>query len=233
MSIQKSRPDAVNADAAKASVKRILIVDDHPAVREGLAARIAIEVDLEICGQAADIKSGLDLVETTNPDAMVVDISLQTGNGLDLIQRLKARGNAIPILVWSMYDEELYADRALRAGAMGYITKTSMTDTIIKAIRKILAGKVFLSERMSERFLHRVVIGQTGVQSNPIESLSDRELQTFQLIGHGFTTKEVATRMSVSTATIETYRTRIKAKLEITTAAELIREAAHWVLENG
>jgi DNA-binding NarL/FixJ family response regulator len=217
--------------AAKAT--RILIVDDHPVVREGLAVQVRAQGDLEVCGEAEDVAAALALVETARPDVAVIDISLKSGNGIDLIKRLKARDPSVRTLVWSMYPESLYAERALRAGALGYVTKGRATQEIIAAIRSVVAGKVFLSEELSGRLLHRL-IGHAARKAEhpPIEALSDRELEAFTLIGQGLTTQQVAAQMHVSPKTVETYRARIKEKLGLSTFAEVVHRATQWVLEN-
>ncbi|MGP0065948.1 MAG: response regulator transcription factor [Isosphaeraceae bacterium] len=213
---------------------KVLIVDDHPTVREGLGIRISRQPDLEVCGEAADVAEALELVATAKPDVAVIDISLKTGSGIDLIKRIKARDPSVRMLVWSMYNENLYAERALRAGAMGYIDKEQATDKIIDAIRHVLAGKVYLSESMADRFLHRTVgSGGGGMDRPAVESLSDRELEVFQFIGQGLVTQQIAVKMHVSPKTVETYRSRIKEKLSISTAGELIRRALQWGAENA
>lgn len=212
---------------------RVLIVDDHPAVREGLAIRLSRHPDLNICGEADNIATALKLIDATDPDIVIVDISLKDGNGLDLIKRLKARGGAARLLVWSMYPDSLYAARAMRAGAMGYINKEQATDRIVEAIRHVLAGKVYLSGPMSERMLQRAVGGEVSVaDSSPIDILSDRELESFRLIGQGLDTPQMARQMHVSPKTVETYRARIKDKLRLHSGRELIQAAVQWVLES-
>jgi DNA-binding NarL/FixJ family response regulator len=213
---------------------RVLIVDDHPAVREGLGIRIARQADLEVCGEASDLAEALERVASIRPDVVVVDISLKSGNGIDLIKRIKAHDPSIRMLVWSMHPEALYAERALRAGALGYITKEQATDKIIEAIRRVLEDKVYLSEAMAEQVLNRAV-GRTGERAggSPVECLSDRELEVFQLIGQGLDTQKIAENMQVSPKTVETYRARIKEKLSLNKANELIQRAVQWVMENG
>ena len=219
---------------ASQRVARILIVDDHPVVREGLAMRISRHADLEVCGNADDVAAALQLVATTNPDVAIIDIALKTGNGIDLIKRIKARNDSVRMLVWSMYNETLYAERALRAGAMGYINKEHATDKIIEAIRRVLDGKVYLSEPMADQILHRAVgRGSERVERSPVEGLSDRELEVFQLIGQGLDTHQVAEKMRLSAKTVETYRARIKEKLNLSSGPELIRRSVQWVAENA
>ncbi|MEZ6129017.1 MAG: response regulator transcription factor [Planctomycetaceae bacterium] len=212
---------------------RIAIIDDHPVTRKGLATMIALERDMEVCGEAENIGQALKLIQETSPDLAIIDVSLKSGNGIDLVARLREQECSVRMLVCSMYEESLYADRALRAGAMGYINKDASTETIVAAIRRIMTGKVYLSPEMSERMLHRMVLGKTGVQESPLESLSDRELETFQWMGHGLTTSQIADQMCLSPKTVETYRARIKDKLGVDSMPELTRRAAQWVIENG
>ncbi len=212
---------------------RVVIVDDHPISREGLAIRINSESGLEVCGEASDINEALRVVEETSPDLAIIDVSLKGRSGLSLIEMLKNRPNPPLMLVWSMFDDSLYADRALRAGAVGYINKQSASESILTAIHRVLSGKVYLSPEMSEVLLHRMVQGKQSLQVSPVEELSDRELETYQLIGHGLTTKEISDQMKLSPKTIETYRARIKKKLGVESMAELTHNATQWVLENG
>jgi DNA-binding NarL/FixJ family response regulator len=215
-----------------AAVRRVLIVDDHPAVREGLALRIERQPDLEVCGEAADVGDALRLVASSNPDVAIIDISLKTGSGIDLIKRIKSHSESVRMLVWSMHNETLYAERALRAGAMGYISKEQATDQIVTAIRQVLQGKVFLSQPMSERLLTRALHQRTDeLVRSPIEHLSDREMEVFRLIGEGLGTGEIAVKMRVGRKTVETYRARLKEKLDLSGSPELMRRAVEWVLE--
>jgi DNA-binding NarL/FixJ family response regulator len=213
---------------------KVLIVDDHPAVREALTIRIAAQPDLTVCGEAADANEALRLAAATDPDAAVIDIELKAGNGIDLIQRLKARNDKVRAIVWSMYSEDLYAERALRAGAMGYINKEQATSKIIEAIRQVLEGKVYLSAAMTEKLLKRAV-GQAGQDSgrSPIDTLSDRELDVFRLTGQGRKIQEIAAQLHLSVKTVETYRDRIREKLDLKDGTELARCAVQWVLEKG
>jgi DNA-binding NarL/FixJ family response regulator len=221
-------------NAKKKKPARVLIVDDHPAVREALALRIGRQDDLEVCGEAADISDALRLIAETKPDVAVVDISLKTGNGVDLIKRIKDRDDHVRILVWSMHGESLYAERALRNGALGYINKDQATDQIVEAIRRVLAGKVWLSEAMAERMLQRAVgTGGDEVTRSPLDTLADRELEVFRLIGQGVKTAEIAERLHLSVKTVETYRDRIRKKLDLIDGTELTRYAVQWVLEHG
>jgi DNA-binding NarL/FixJ family response regulator len=219
---------------SKSVPRKVLIVDDHPAVREALSIRIAAQPDLEVCGEAADATEALRLAAATEPDVAVIDIALETGNGIDLIKRLKAQNDKFSAIVWSMYSEDLYAERALRAGAMGYINKQQATGKIIEAIRQVLAGKVYLSVAMTEKLLKRVV-GPASQDSgrSPIDTLSDRELDVFRQIGQGLKTHEIAAQLHLSIKTVETYRDRIREKLDLKDGTELARCALQWVLEKG
>jgi DNA-binding NarL/FixJ family response regulator len=213
---------------------RILIVDDHPAVREALANRIARQPDLEVCGEAADLRDALRLVAETQPDVAVVDVSLKTGNGIDLIKRIKDRNDHVRILVCSMHSESLYAERALRAGALGYINKDHATDKILEALRRVLEGKVYLSDAMAEKMLQRAVGGAPKDRAgSPLGVLADRELEVFRLIGQGVKTAEIAEQLHLSVKTIETYRDRIRYKLNLSNGTELAHFATQWMLENG
>jgi DNA-binding NarL/FixJ family response regulator len=205
---------------------RVLIVDDHPAIREALAIRIAAQPDLEVCGEAADANEALRLAAATDPDVSVIDIGLKEGNGIDLIKRLKARNDQFRAIVWSMYSEDLYAERALRAGAMGYINKEQATGKIIEAIRQVLGGKMYLSTAMTEKLLKQAVRQAGREPGQPlIERLSDRELDVFRLIAKGQKTKEIADQLHLSVRTVETYRDRIREKLALKDGSELARYA--------
>lgn len=212
---------------------RILIVDDHPAVRDSLASWISRQADLEVCGEAADMNTALRMAAETDPDLAVVDISLKTGNGIDLMKRLKDRIDKIRVLVWSTHNESLYAERALRAGALGYVNKDQPMTTLLEAIRRVLEGKVYLSENMTERLLRRAV-GEAAKEAtcSPLDALADRELEVFRLIGEGIKTAEIARRLHLSIHTVETYRERIKNKLDLKDGSELAHYATQWVLEN-
>jgi DNA-binding NarL/FixJ family response regulator len=210
---------------------RVLIVDDHPAVRDGLAVRISSEDDLEVCGEAADVAEALKLMDSTRPDVAVIDIQLKDSDGLGLVKRLRAHNEAVRILVWSVYPDKLYAERALNAGALGYINKEHPTGRIVEAIRRVRDGKVYLSDEMAECLLSQTVGGNRSLRESPIESLSDRELEVFRLIGEGATAAQLAQRLHLSRHTVDTHRQRIKQKLNLSTAEEVTRAAIRWELE--
>jgi DNA-binding NarL/FixJ family response regulator len=212
---------------------RVLIVDDHTATRQALALRIGRQPDLKVCGEAANMRETLRLIADTEPHVAVVDISLG-GNGTDLINQIKDRDHRVRILVWSMHGESVYAERALRAGALGYIRKDQPTGRIIEAIRRVLEGKVWLSEAMTERMLQQAIDTARGaVAQSPLEALTPRELEVFRLIGAGVKTAEIAGRLHLSVKTVETYRTRIRERLSLVDGTKLAHYATRWVLENG
>ncbi len=210
---------------------KVLIVDDHPAAREGLAVRLSRQAGFQLCGEAADIASALQLAAATGPDVVVVDIALKGGSGLDLTKRLRDRNPHLRVLVWSMYSESVYAERALRVGASGYVEKTEATDAIVSAIRHVLSGGVYLSPAMTESLL-RQAAGSGRGGADPVSLLSDRELEVFRLVGLGLDTQQIATRLHLSAKTVETYRGRIKGKFGVDTGTELIRLAVRWAMEN-
>jgi DNA-binding NarL/FixJ family response regulator len=211
---------------------RVVLVDDHPIVRAGLAALIDAEGDMAVCGQAGEIESGLDVIERERPDLVIVDLSLKGSNGLALIKELA--GHQPKVLVASMHDEATYAERALAAGALGYVHKGEATREIVQAIRKVMAGRVYLSESISETLVRRAV-GAGGRKETrpPSDRLSNRELEVFELIGKGRTTREIGETLRLSAKTVQSFRQRIKEKLGLETAAELSTEATRWVVESG
>ena len=211
---------------------RVLVVDDHPAVREGIVSRISRQADLVVCGEAADVAEALRLVETADPDVVVIDISLRDGNGIDLVKRIKLRDGSIRMLVCSMHPDSLYAERALRAGALGYINKENTTGRILDAIRAVQKGEIYLSENATRRLLHKTV-GHAADSRLALDSLSDRELEIFKLLGQGVRTSDVAGQLHLSVHTVDTYRRRIRVKLNLRNAAELIHAATEWTLSNA
>jgi DNA-binding NarL/FixJ family response regulator len=209
---------------------RILLVDDHPLMRQAVKETIDQERDLMVCGEAGDEATAMQVLKTTQPQLVLVDLSLVDGNGLELIRWIAKVDSAVRVLVLSMHDEELYAERAIRAGARGYINKRADPGTIIAAIRTVLAGNIYLNPAIVGRILQRLAGGATDAGATPAEQLSDREMQTFELIGSGLGSREIAERLCVSVKTVEAYRQRIKDKLGIDTGPELARRAVEWVL---
>jgi DNA-binding NarL/FixJ family response regulator len=214
-----------------ASRVQVAIVDDHPLVREGLAARISAQPDMEVCGEAADIESALQLVATVRPHLVIVDIALRDGHGIDLIKRIGAANVSTRMLVVSAYDESFFAERALRAGALGYINKQELQGKVIDAMRTVLRGERYLSLAMSQRLIAQA-IGRGAVQGETA-TLTDRELQIFQLIGRGKSTREIAQELCVSVHTIDSHREHIRAKLDLRSGTELIQRAVQWHIEHG
>ena len=207
---------------------RIVLVDDHPLVRDGLAARLAGEPDLTICGEAADADAALELIRATRPDLAIVDVALRNGSGLELVKALGADGAGPRILVISVYEEELFAERLLRAGAHGYLNKQELHGSVLEAVRSVLAGQIYRGS------------GEEAVPSGPrrravfgLERLSDRELQIFERIGRGGGTREIATELGVSVHTVESHREHIRSKLGLRSGAELLRAAILWSIDSG
>jgi len=208
--------------------KRIFLVDDHPMVREWLTTHIQHQTDLAICGEAEDAASALQSILALKPDVAIVDISLPRRSGIELIQDLKQLQPDVAVIVLSMHDEMLYAERALRAGARGYIMKRETTEKIVAAIREVLAGNLYVSDRMKARLAEKFVGGAPSVHESPLGLLSNRELEVFQLLGQGRDTKQIAEDLGVNFKTVHADCARIKEKLKLTRASELLREAVRW-----
>lgn len=211
---------------------RIFVVDDHPIVRKGLAQLVAHEADIAICGGTDNVADAIQQIRTLNPDLVVVDLSLKDSHGLDLLEQIKVLFGGLRTLVWSMYDEKIYAERALRAGALGYVNKQESIGQLIAAIRQVLSGEMYLSATMTRELIRRVRTG-APVESDPVQSLSNRELEVFEMIGNALTTQQIARKLQLSPKTVEAHRERIKSKLKLANAAELNRRAVQWVLEGG
>jgi len=209
--------------------KRLLIVDDHPIVRQGITRLINYEEELVVCGEAGNAKEALEVVEKQKPDMVIVDISLKGRSGLELIKDIRMRFQDLPVLVVSMHDESLYAERVLRAGAKGYIMKQEPPEKVLNAIRQVLGGKIFVSEKMREKMLQRYVLGSSQKNASTVERLSDRELEVFRLIGKGMGTRQIAKELDLSIKTVETYREHIKEKLNLENSSKLLQYAIDWV----
>ena len=217
----------------KKARRRILIVDDHPMMREGLAQLIDHEKDLEVCGQAADAAQAMSLAAGTHPDLVLADISLPGRSGLELTKDLLALYPNLPILVISMHDETLYAERVLRAGGRGYIMKHEGGLKLMGAIRQVLAGRVYVSEHMSAQLLDSLAGGKSDANQPSVHHLTDRELEVFRLLGNGIGSRDIAARLNLSVKTVEVHRAHIKRKLGKQTSVELIRDAVRWVESQG
>lgn len=209
---------------------RVFLVDDHPIVRRGMTELMAEEPDLEVCGEAADAPEALQQVLALAPDLVIIDLSLHSGHGIELIERIRSHNESVKMLVASMHDESLFAERALRAGAMGYVNKQECGDKLLEAVRQVLRGEIYLSPYMANRILHAVANGE-AVDHDPVKNLSNRELEVFELIGNGLATKQIAGRLHLSPKTVETHREKIKSKLNLANSNELNRRAVQWVLE--
>lgn len=210
---------------------RILIVDDHPMVRAGLTQLLTGQPDLEVCGECHDAGGVMPFIEAHHPDLIVVDISLENSSGLTLIHDVKAKHKTQKMLAYSMHDEELFAVRAIQAGAMGYLRKNAHPLQTIEAIRKVLQGHLAVSQRVTDSLMAIRAGAGTDIGRSRIESLSSRELEVFELLGRGFTIREIAERLNRSAKTIESHRERIMTKLGLLTSAKLVRQAVEWVTE--
>jgi DNA-binding NarL/FixJ family response regulator len=209
----------------------VVIVEDHRMFREQLGHLIDKAEDMKVCGFATTAREGFDLIEQTRPNVAIVDISLKDSTGLELVKELRTKGIDVPVLVLSMHEESLYAERALRAGANGYITKDEASEEVMAAIRRVINGEIFLNPRFMGRMMSKIMgAGDRAVE--PMERLADRELQVFRLIGRGLTMREIGEQLGLGTTTVDTYRTRIREKLHLENALRLRVEAIRWVQEN-
>jgi len=227
--VKESEANKPQASTLRKPKTRVLLVDDHPILRRGLAQMINLEADMLVCGEAEDGPKAFELAGTSNPDVAVIDVCLKGGNGIELVKNLKARFPDLPMLVLSMYDESLYAERALRAGSLGYIMKEEATEQVLVAIRRVLSGEIFLSDKMKAKVLQQLATGKAKTVMSPIEALTDRELEVFRLIGEGHSTRQIAGELHLSVRTVEAYREYIKAKLNLKNSTELVQHAFHWV----
>ena len=212
---------------------KVLLVEDHPMFREHLGQLINRDLGMVVCGEADNIKDAMRLVSETNPDIAIVDITLRGSSGLEFIKDIKAQGLPLNLLVLSMHDEELYAERSLRAGAKGYITKNEASSELINAIRCVMAGEVYASKKLTAKLLERMTQKRAVSELAGMETLADRELEVFHLLGRGKSTSEIAKSLNLGDSTVETYRARIKDKLRLRSAAELYLRAGQWVRDHG
>lgn len=220
-------------DTARTQPCKVLLVEDHPMFREHLSALIRRELGLSVCGEADNIQDAMRLIEEHQPDVAILDITLRGSSGLELLKDLKARGIELNVLVLSMHDEDLYAERALRAGARGYISKNEASQEVITAIRSVMNGEVYVSRSMNAKLLARMTQKAGKNKLTGLELLADRELEVFHLLGKGRSTREIADALHLGESTVETYRARIKDKLNLRSAAELYLRAGEWVREHG
>ena len=208
--------------------KAVLVVDDHPLMRQGLALLINQQQDMQVCGEAEEAQAAMHAIAHLHPDIMILDISLTGPDGLELLKNIRATSPDLPVLILSMHDEAIYAERALRAGANGYIMKQEATEKVLIAVRRILNGEVYLSECMSNKMLQQYIGGAPRMIQSRIASLSDRELEVFRMIGEGRATREIAEDLHLSVKTVETYQAHIKDKLALRSGRELIQHAIQW-----
>lgn len=214
---------------------RVLLVDDHPILRRGIADLINSENSLEVCGEAGNMQDAFTEAGKLKPDLVIVDVSLDGNNGIELMKNMTSRFPNLPLLAYSMHDESIYAERALRAGAKGYVMKQAPPESLLEAISVVLKGKIYLSEQMSDRMLGKLVGagGSAAPTASPIDKLSDRELEVLQLMGGGLSTSQIADKLCLSVKTIETYREHLKEKLNLTNGQELLRYAIEWSLNQA
>ncbi len=214
--------------AAQSTKKNVLVVDDHPLLRQGLALLINQQQDMQVCGEAEEAHAAMQAITQRRPDIMILDISLNGPDGLELLKSIRASDPDLPVLILSMHDEAIYAERALRARANGYIMKQEATEKVLVAVRRILNGELYLSDRMSNKMLQHYIGGAPSMIQSRISSLSDRELEVFRLIGEGRATREIAEELHLSIKTVETYQAHIKEKLALRSGRELIQHAIQW-----
>ena len=210
---------------------KVLVVDDHPIVRQGLALLINRETDLIVCAEAEDARMAMQSISTAKPDILVVDISLNGPDGLDLLKDIRARHPELPVLILSMHDESIYAERALRAGAQGYIMKQEATEKVLVALRRILSNEIYVSERIANRMLQRYIGSPGEGRPSSVSDLTDRELEVFRLIGEGHSTRQIAEQLHISVKTVESYQAHIKEKLSLRSARELVQHAIQWSID--
>ncbi|MFZ1133906.1 MAG: response regulator transcription factor [Candidatus Korobacteraceae bacterium] len=221
----------MNQPTAAIKKSKVLVVDDHPIVRQGLALLINRESDLMVCGEAEDARMAMQSIITDKPDIMVVDISLNGPDGLDLLKDIRTRYPDLPVLILSMHDESIYAERALRAGAQGYIMKQEAAEKVLVALRRILSNEIYVSERIANRMLQRYIGSPGEGRPSSVADLTDRELEVFRLIGEGHSTRQIAEQLHISVKTVESYQAHIKEKLSLRSARELVQHAIQWSLD--
>jgi DNA-binding NarL/FixJ family response regulator len=224
-------PSSAHARATSvgSNTRRIFVVDDHPVTRAGITMLINQQPSFQVCGEADSAPKAIEMIPKLMPDLAIVDISLKTTSGIELIKNLNSLAPGLKVLVMSMHEENLYAERALRAGAKGYLMKDQAADTLISAIRRILTDELYLSEKMKERMLHRFVSNKRDEMTFSMDSLSDREMEVLVHIGNGFSTRQIAAKLNLSVKTIDSYREHLKIKLRLAKGADLVRHAIQWV----
>ena len=212
--------------------KTVLVIDDHPLIRQGVAMLINQQEDMEVCGEAEDMHAAMQCIAQKRPDVVILDISLKGPDGLDLLKAIRTKDPGLPVLILSMHDEAIYAERALRARANGYIMKQEATEKVLVAVRRIMGGEVYLSDAMSKKMLQQFIDGGPSLLESRIATLSDRELDVFRRIGEGRATREIAADLHLSVKTVETYQAHIKEKLRLKSGRELIQHAIQWKIND-
>lgn len=220
-----TKPVSSKFDSRK---KTVFVVDDHPIVRQGLTLLINQETDLAVCGEAEEMHSALRAIMTIRPDILIVDISLNGPDGLELLKHIRINSPRLPVLILSMHDESIYAERALRAGANGYIMKQEATEKVLVALRRILSGEIYVSDRIANSMLQHYVRGANLSEHSSVSELTDRELEVFRLIGEGHGTRQIADELHLSVKTVESYQAHIKEKLSLRNSRELVQHAVQW-----
>ncbi len=232
-----SSTDSVRAlagtDRRQSDRIRVLVVDDHPAIRDAIKDTISGKMDMEVIGEAESGYEAFRIIEKKDPDVAIVDISLKDGHGLDLVQNIRIQYPEVQVVVFSMYDESVYAERAIRAGAASYLMKSESTQVVVDAIRTVMRGEIYLSREMASRILSKVAVGRSASPGFAIDELTDREMSVFQMLGQGHSVEEITDRLSLSRKTVETYRRRAKEKLGFETVAELLQYAVQWTHAQG
>jgi DNA-binding NarL/FixJ family response regulator len=223
----------MNQSVTESKKSRVFVVDDHPIVRQGLAMLVNRESDLVVCGEAEDAQAAMQSVIACKPDILVLDISLNGPDGLDLLKSVRNRYPDLPVLVLSMHDESIYAERALRAGAQGYIMKQEATEKVLVALRRILSREIYVSDRIANRMLQHYIGNSDAGKPSSIADLSDRELEVFRLIGEGHSTRQIAEELHISVKTVESYQAHIKEKLSLRSGRELVQHAIQWAINEN
>jgi DNA-binding NarL/FixJ family response regulator len=213
-------------------VKKIVVVDDHPIVRRGFVLLLSQEPDFEVVGEAEAPGEAMEIISKTRPELVLVDLSLKNGDGLEMIKDLAKQYPELLMLAVSLHDETVYAERALRAGAKGYIMKSEATENVMVAVRQVLSGGIYLSKKMNERMLTKFASGESDNRDDPVNNLSDREFEVFQLIGKGYDTRSIANELFLSVKTIETYKSHLKTKMELKNSTELMQRAVEWSVKS-
>ena len=226
--IKNSSTGVANEPKVPAKTK-VVLVDDHPITRQGMKVLINQQPGLEVCGEADSAPRAIEMIEKLQPDLAIVDITLKTTSGIELTKSIRVQAPQVQVLIISMHDETLYAERALRAGAMGYLMKHEASEKVLTAIQRILHGELYLSDKIKEKMLHRFVNHKGDEMIFPIDTLSDREMEVFQLIGNGYSTRQIAAKLNLSVKTIDSYREHLKLKLNLESGSDLVRYAIQWV----